>query len=90
MIKRLSYFILLFTLCIGNNQIIGQEQKKQNSYSKFRSKIPISQEIEVQEKLNTAKKLFKKNPEGALDLVHVIHKRKDKIYHGMLFGRVIK
>ena len=41
-----------------------------SSYSKIRSKKDNSRALEVQNKLNEAKKLFKKNPEEALDLVH--------------------
>jgi len=73
LIKTLTYYLLLFVFCFSSNLISAQEQfkqKKQSSYSKFRSKVPASREPEVQKKLTQAKKLFKKNPEGALDLVH--------------------
>jgi sensor histidine kinase YesM len=51
--------------------MFAQEQYQQkSSYSKIRSKTPASRVLEVQNKLNEAQKLFKKNPEKALDLVH--------------------
>ncbi|MDG1476094.1 MAG: histidine kinase [Vicingaceae bacterium] len=51
--------------------MFAQEQYQQkSSYSKIRSKSADSRVAEVQSKLNDAQKLFKKNPEKALDLVH--------------------
>ncbi|MGB0887293.1 MAG: histidine kinase [Vicingaceae bacterium] len=70
MIKRITYYTLLFALLVSQNNLFGQEQKKKNSYSKFRSKASVSRVKEVEEKLNKAKKSFKTQPENALDLVH--------------------
>lgn len=68
--KFITYFIILFTFCLVQNSAFSQKESKKSSYSKFRSSTPPSRIPEVQKKLNEAKRLFKKNPEAALDLVH--------------------
>jgi len=73
LIKQLTYYILLIAFCLSNHLGFAQKkykQKSSSSYSKKRSKTVNSQVLEVQNKLNEAQKLFKKNPEQALDLVH--------------------
>ena len=46
------------------------QQKQKSSYSKLSTRSSFSRVNEVEEKLSKAKKLFKKTPEKALDLVH--------------------
>lgn len=81
MIKKITYCCLLLALTLGANSLFAQEkailqqtkesyEQKKRSYSKFNSRKSYSQVNEVEEKLTEAKKIFKKSPEKALDLVH--------------------
>lgn len=64
-------------LILSTNRLFSQkqtkneiQQQKKSSYSKFSSSRSNSRVHEVKEKLASAKKIFKKDPEKALDLVH--------------------
>jgi len=81
LIKKITYCCLLLALTLGANSLFAQEkailqqtkesyEQKKRSYSKFNSRKSYSQVNEVEEKLTEAKKIFKKSPEKALDLVH--------------------
>ena len=73
MTKKITYYLFIFLL-LGSINAVGQSKKnapqqQKNSLSKF-SKSSIQQPNEAEKKLKEAKKLFEKEPEKALDLVH--------------------
>lgn len=74
MTKQFIYTLLVIFLLLGSNIAFGQEKKNQSfqqkgSFSKV-SKSSFQKPNEATKKLKAAEKLFKTEPEKALDLVH--------------------
>ncbi len=74
LIKYLPYQFLIIVLIISANTLVAQskdeiQQKQRSSFSKI-SKSSYQAVNEAKIKLEEAEKLFKKEPEKALDLVH--------------------
>ncbi|MDF1673305.1 MAG: histidine kinase [Vicingaceae bacterium] len=74
MTKQFTYALLAFFLLLGSNITFGQDKKNEpyqqkRSFSKI-SKSSYQKPNEATKKLKAAEKLFKSEPEKALDLVH--------------------
>ena len=74
MTKQFTYYLVVFFLLLESNIAFGQNKKNEpyqqkNSFSKI-SKSSYRSPNEATKKLKAAEKLFKSEPEKALDLVH--------------------
>ena len=73
LLKKFTYRLLVIALLVSVNTLFGQNKKNQEfkqQKSSFSKLSPPNRTKEVTQKLVEAKKIFEKNPEEALDLVH--------------------